>query len=125
MFQDKLTIPIFILKNVSINHWHFLCPLTKKGGNKIYIPSITNIENALKIYYENSEIGNKEINCLFGNRSSATISRLKRLVKAEMIKRNMPTFNAYKVNTAIAYDVWGIDVTDLEKRMKKIKELSL
>jgi len=41
------------------------------------------------------------------------------------MKRGMPTFNAYKVNTAIAYDVWGIDVTDLENRRKKIKELAL
>jgi len=91
----------------------------------MYIPTITNIENALKVYYENAEIGNKEIKFLFGNRSSATIAKLKRLVKVEMIKRAMPTFNAYKVNTAIAYDVWGIDIADLEHRMKKLKELSL
>jgi len=103
----------------------FSCTRIKKGGLKMYIPTITNIENALKIYYENAEIGNKEIKKLFGNRSSVTISRLKTLVKAEMLKRNMPTFNAYKVNTPIAYDVWGIDVNDLENRMKKIKELSL
>ena len=91
----------------------------------MYIPSITNIENALKVFYEHGEIGNKEIECLFGNRSSTTISRLKRLVRAEMVKRGVPTFNANKVNTVIAYDVWGIDVLDLENRMKKIKELAL
>ena len=91
----------------------------------MYIPSITSIENALKVYYENAEIGNKEIEVLFGSRSSATISRLKKCVKAEMIKRDMPTFNTYKINTTIAYDVWGIDIHDLENRMKKIKELSL
>jgi len=85
----------------------------------------TCIENALRVFYENGEIGNKEMKCLFGNRSSATISRLKRLVKAEMIKRETPTFNASKVNTVVAYDVWGIDVAELESRMKKIKELSL
>jgi len=91
----------------------------------MYIPSIISIENALRTYYENSELGNKEIVSLFGNRSSATISRLKRFVKAEMMKRGVPTFNANKVNTAVAYDIWGIDVVDLENRMKKIKELSL
>ena len=91
----------------------------------MYIPSITNIETALKVFYENAEIGNKEIKHLFGNRSSATIIRLKKIVKIEMIKREIPTFNANKINTAVAYDVWGIDVTDLENRMKKIKELSL
>jgi len=91
----------------------------------MYIPSITSIENALKVYYENGEIGNKEIKFLFGNRSTVTISRLKKLAKAEMIKKDMQTFNAYKVNTAIAYDVWGIDVNDLENRRNKIKQLSL
>ena len=96
-----------------------------KGGNIIYIPSIKSIESALKVYYENSELGNQEIKALFGNRSSATISRLKKLAKAEMIKRDMPSFNTNKVNTAIAYDVWGIDTADLERRRAKIKELSL
>jgi len=91
----------------------------------MYIPSITSIENALKIYYENAEIGNKEIKYLFGNRSSVTITRLKKIVKTEMIKRNVPTFNAYKINTVIAYEVWGIDVGDLENRTRKIKELDL
>ncbi|MDR2569165.1 MAG: hypothetical protein LBD23_02555 [Oscillospiraceae bacterium] len=91
----------------------------------MYIPSITSIENALKVYYENGEIGNKEIKMLFGSRSSATISRLKSIVKIEMLKRNIPTFNAYKVNTVVAYDVWGINIMDLENRMRKIKELSL
>jgi len=91
----------------------------------MYIPSITSIENALRVFYENGEIGNKEIKCLFGNRSSATVSRLKRLVKVEMTKRGVPTFNANKINTVVAYELWGIDVGELESRMKKIKELSL
>ena len=91
----------------------------------MYIPTITSIDNALRIYYENSEIGNKEIRFLFGNRSTATILKLKKLVKIEMIKRNIPTFSANKINTVVAYDVWGINVIDLEKRRKKIKELSL
>jgi len=91
----------------------------------LYIPSITSIEQALKIYYENAEIGNQEIRDLFGCRSSATVSRLKRLAKSEMIKKDVPTFNAYKINTAVAYEAWGIDITDLEERMRKIKELAL
>ena len=91
----------------------------------MYIPTITNIETALKVFYENAEIGNKEIKDLFGNRSTATILRLKNLVKIEMIKRRTPSFNGLKVNTVVAYDVWGIDICDLEIRMKKIQELSL
>lgn len=91
----------------------------------MYIPSITSIDNALKIFYENGELGNKEIKYLFGERSSATISKIKKIVKVEMIKRNIPTHNANKVNTVVAYEVWGIDVIDLENRRKKLKELAL
>ena len=42
-----------------------------------------------------------------------------------MTKREVPTFSANKINTVIAYGLWGIDVVELENRMKKIKELSL
>ena len=89
------------------------------------IPPITDIKTALKIYYNNSELGNKDIIELFGNRSTATIVRLKKIVKNEMLKNNILTYGMYKVNTAVAYKVWGIDVDDLENRMKKLKELAL
>ena len=42
-----------------------------------------------------------------------------------MIKRNIPTFSAFKINTVVAFDVWAVDVDDLEQRRKKIKDLSL
>ena len=89
------------------------------------IPQISSIDNTLKVYYEYPEIGNKEIRYLFGNRSSATISRLKKMAKEEMIIRDMPTFCTNKVNTAIAFDAWGINISDIEKRMKKMRELDL
>lgn len=89
------------------------------------IPPITSIENALMIYYNNSELGNAEITALFGRHSSATIARLKRLVKDEMAKRDMQSYGLYKVNTVVAYLAWGIDVLDLEKRRKKLKDLEL
>jgi len=87
------------------------------------IPAITGIDNALKIYYNNLELGNKEIIGLFGNRSSATITRLKNTVKSEMIKRNVMSYGTYKVNTNIAYEVWGIDINDLKKRKKELAQL--
>ena len=89
------------------------------------IPQIISIDNALKIYYSHSELGNKEIVSLFGRLSSATTAKLKRLVKEEMTKREKLSYGMYKVNTAVAYDVWGIDVDDLERRRKKLKSLEL
>ena len=89
------------------------------------IPSISSIENALKIYYGNSELGNKEVTALFGRRSSATICKLKRIVKDDMNARGVPSYGANKVNTALAFEVWGLDICDLEKRLQKRKKLNL
>ena len=89
------------------------------------IPPITSIENALQIYYRYSEIGNKEITILFGKLSSATVARLKKAVKAEMDNQDKSSYGIYKVNTKIAYAVWGLDVADLEHRINKLKALKL
>jgi len=89
------------------------------------IPQVTSIDNALKIYYSHSELGNKEITSLFGRLSSATTAKLKKMAKEEMTKREKVSYGIYKINTAIAYDVWGIDVNDLEKRKEKLKALEL
>jgi ribosomal protein L15 len=96
-----------------------------KKEKEMNIPKITSIENALKIYYTNSEIGNKEITELFGRHSSTTVSRLKKIVKDEMKEKNILSYGMYKINTSVAFTVLGIDINDLEKRMKKIKELAL
>jgi len=92
---------------------------------KVNIPPITSIDKALTIYYSHSELGNKEISALFGKVSSATLAKLKRAVKTEMCNRDTYSYGMYKVNTIIAYDVWGLDVADLEKRRSKLKELNL
>ena len=89
------------------------------------IPQITSINAALKIYYTHSEIGNKEMIALFGQRSSATICRLKRVVKDEMNRQGVLSYGANKVNTTIAFRVWGLDISDLEKHKKKMEELGL
>ena len=89
------------------------------------IPAITSIDNALKIFYTHAEIGNAEIKALFGSLSSATVARLKAAVKTEMDRREMFSYGMYKINTTVAFDVWGLNAADLEKRRKKLKELAL
>ena len=89
------------------------------------IPAVTSIDNALQIYYSHPEIGNTEIKALFGKHSSATISKLKRAVKDKMNEQDTLSYGINKINTSIAYDVWGIDVADLERRRKKLRDLNL
>ena len=112
--------------NATTNFWIGYYPsVGQKEVIAINIPAIQSIDHALKIYHGHSEIGNKEITYLFGKHSSATISRLKKAVKDEMIEQGIPSFSTYKVNTKIAYRLWGLDIADLEYKKKKLEELKL
>ena len=86
---------------------------------------IVSIDVALKVYYSNPEIGNKEIRELFGPMSTSTLANMKRTVLREMTERGIKSFRDHTVNTKVAYEVWGLDVDDLEKRRKKLQALGL
>ena len=93
--------------------------------NTMNIPSIKSIDNTLRLYYSHSELGNKEIIELFGKLSGATLARMKKVVSIKMGEQEVVSYGRNKVNTVIAYKAWGIDVKDLEMRLKKLKELNL
>ena len=88
------------------------------------VRKIADIDTALYIYYRYPEIGNKEIKELFGL-GSATLTKYKKAVQEEQIKQNVKTSQLYTINTEMAYEVWGIDVAELEKRRDKLKKLGL
>ena len=85
----------------------------------------TSIDTALVIYYTYPEIGNAEIKALFGPISSRTIMRYKEIVREEQMKRGVKTAQKFTINTDVAYELWGIDVKDLERRRNKLKQLGL
>ena len=89
------------------------------------VKQIADIETAIRIYYQYPEIDNNQMRELFGKICSSTAARYKKAVKDEQIKRNVKTMCNNAVNTEVAYDVWGIDVVDLERRLKKLKSLGL
>lgn len=82
------------------------------------------IASAVELYYTKPEIGNSEIRQLFGA-SPSTAVRYKKMVQQEMAAKNERSWMPHHVNTATAFEVWGIDIHDYEKRLKKIKELGL
>lgn len=86
---------------------------------------ITSIDDALRIFYTYPEIGNREIRELFGTLGNSTISSYKKAVRKIQTERGVRTSQMNTVNTEIAYEVWGIDVKDLEIRRKKLKNLGL
>ena len=89
------------------------------------VKPITSIDTALRIYYTYPEIGNKEIKELFGVSNTRTLARYKKDVRQAQAERDVLTSQMHTVNTAVAYEVWGIDVADLEKRRDKLRKLGL
>lgn len=85
--------------------------------------SITDIRTAVRIYYQYPEIGSAEIRELFGGCANSTVAKLKKSAWDKMTENGVRNFGAHKVNTKCAYEAWGIDVDDLEKRVEKLKKL--
>ena len=86
---------------------------------------ITSIDTALRIYYSKSEIGSPEMKELFGDMCNSSLTMMRKPVLEAMAERGMKSFRQYTVNTEVAYEVWGIDVADLEKRRAKLLKLGL
>ena len=89
------------------------------------IPMIKDIHTAIEVYYRSSQIGNKELQELFGGMSSATMVRLKKLVLDRMNEKGVMQYSPHTVNTNIAFEVFGLDIADLEKRYKKLVQYGM
>lgn len=91
----------------------------------VRIPTISSLQTAIKLYYERLELINKDITELFGDLSSATISRLKKKAREQMAIDGVQSWTGYGVSTESAYRAWNLNIADLEKRYSKLKELHL
>ena len=96
-----------------------------ESGVRVRIPPITSVEDALRIYYQHPEITNEHIQVLFGKHAPSTLDKLKQLVKLKQLDEGVKTFQYATVNTRIAFEVWGLDIADLEARQHKLRKLGL
>lgn len=85
--------------------------------------NVPNIETAVLTYYSCIEIGTKEIKAIFGVGDS-TAGKMKKPVFERMALEKKKAWKRDNVITEIAFEVWGLDIADLEKRLKKLKSLS-
>lgn len=86
---------------------------------------IASIEKAIELYYAKINLNSKDIAELFGGISKGTVCRLRQLARVEMKNCGLPIWDNVHVNTEAAYRAWGIQIADLEKRYKKLKDLGL
>lgn len=91
----------------------------------VKIPPVTSIETAIRLYYEKMELGNKELKELFGEMANSTAYKLKCVAREQMALDDTNSWQSHAVNTESAYKSWGLNITDLERRWKKLNQLHL
>lgn len=82
------------------------------------------IETAVKMYYSKIEIGTKDIRELFGVGATCATD-MKKKVREEMAKRGVRNYYPNSIKTDIAFEVWGLDIEELERRLKALRRLKL
>ena len=89
-------------------------------------PRPINTETALRIYYTYPrEIGNAEIKELFGVKSSASVSSIKKHVRELMEEKGVTTWNKNSIDTRTTYEYAGIDIDRIERCYLKMKKLGM
>ena len=82
------------------------------------------IKTAVQIYYTKPEIGTDDIRKLFSVGKSKA-QRMKNEVRKVMAEKGVKVWLPYSVNTEVAFEVWGLNITDLEARLKKLQRLGM
>lgn len=82
------------------------------------------IEFAVRLYYERIWLENADIKNLFNVNSSSTITKYRREVLNYFADKNInPLHRNNKLDTWRAYEAWGLDIEELEKRLRKLQKL--
>lgn len=83
---------------------------------------VQDIEQAALLFHKKLELGCPEIQAIF-NCSRSKAEKLKRIAREKAIEDNVRRIDLRNVPTKTAFEAWGIDIDDLEKRIDKLNEL--
>ena len=95
------------------------------GTIRVNIPKVVSLDEAIDIYYSNIELSSEEIRRLFGDICNTSIYKLKALARERAKQDGVEVFSNSRVNTKVAYQVWGLDISDLEQRLQRKKKLGI
>lgn len=99
----------------------------KKSEIRIKAPcSIASLKTAILVYHNYPELQNEQLRELFGHDfASSTLARYKKIIRDRQRELGIKTAVPYSVNTKVAFEVFGIDITEIEKSMAKLQKLGL
>lgn len=94
--------------------------MTIRYKTVVNVPRIADPAFAVRLWYEQIEIGTADIRTLFGC-STGTAQKLKHRAWEQMEMDGAMSYNAHSVNVVCAYKSWGIDVKRLEAGLNRPK----
>ncbi len=83
-----------------------------------------NTKAAFECYLRATSLDNKDITAIFGFHSSSKISQIKGEVRRKMAEIGLYLPN-FRIDVGVAFEVWGIDVGELEKKYNKLRKYGL
>lgn len=97
-----------------------------KTRRRVRVPQITDLKTAIELYLKKSELTSNDILTLFGgNICKDTVMKLKNVARDKMEENHVRVWNTSCVNTAAAYEAWGLDIDDLKHRLQELRALGL
>ena len=83
-----------------------------------------NIEFAVTLYYERIWLESSDINQLFNISSSSTLAKYRNEVIEYFKDKDIsPVHRNNKLDTWLAYEAWGLNIENLEKRLRKLQKI--
>lgn len=89
----------------------------------VRIPQLQDIAYAVELYYSRLDLSNDDIKQLFGKMGSAKVAQLKRIADDKRREMGVAVWSASRVPTVCAYAAWGLDIAELEKRLRAIEKI--
>lgn len=87
--------------------------------------AVKDIAKAIEIYYGRTQLDGGDIKELFGKVSAGAAVKLRKKARVVMLQKGYPIWDKSHVETKSAFEAWGLDISDLEARYKKLKSLGL
>ena len=88
---------------------------------RVNVPHVVSIEKAVLTFYEKTELREADILALFGC-SRFKAWELKHKALERMKEKDVIRYDAHSVETVCAYESWGLNIDDLEKRLIKLRK---
>lgn len=88
------------------------------------VPQVRDIREAVKLYYEKTELTTSDIMGLFDCKRTKA-QRLKAMAREAQAEKQIKVWDAQAVNTKTAFLAWGLQIREMEDRLGAMQRLRL